>query len=226
MIVEVDRADPQLYSKFNSLLKNGNVIVLYYAEWCGHCQSMKPEWDQFKERCRSDPKYSHLQVAEVESEHIGNTKAAEEAQGFPTIKFYKKNTSANDIPDDSIYYQDERVADKFMDFATANSLKEHVEQELEGNNENNMNENNMDENNMEIKGKKPKGTMKSKSKKASLKGKKGKAPAKASFKSKADKKDTAKLRNLVFGKEETKNKTKKATTASKKKSAAKKAKAE
>ena len=61
---------------------------------------------------------------------------------------------------------------------------------------------------------------------SSLKGKKGKAPVKASFKSKADKTDTAKLRNLVFGKDsETKNKTKKATTGSKKKSSAKKAKA-
>ena len=28
----------------SNLLKDGNWMVLYYAEWCSHCKSMKPEW--------------------------------------------------------------------------------------------------------------------------------------------------------------------------------------
>jgi thiol-disulfide isomerase/thioredoxin len=202
MIVEVDNPNPQLYSKFNSLLKNGNVIVLYYANWCGHCQSMKPEWDRFKEMCKSDPKYSHLQVAEVESEHIANTNASEEAEGFPTIKFYKKNTSSNNVPDEAIYYQDERVADKFMDFATTNTLKEHVDKQL--NNNSNSRPNN--------KGKK--------SKKQSM----GSKKKKPSFKKTANGTDPATLRKLVFGNNPTSNNQKTKTKKAPKKKSIKKKK--
>ena len=24
-------------------------VILYYAEWCGHCQRFKPEWAKLKE---------------------------------------------------------------------------------------------------------------------------------------------------------------------------------
>jgi thiol-disulfide isomerase/thioredoxin len=184
MIIEVDKADPKLYSKFNSLLKDGNIIVLYYANWCGHCQSMKPEWDKFKKICKTNPKYSHLQVADVESEHIGNTNAVNEVHGFPTIKYYNKNSTTKDIPEQSIDYQDERVADKFINFANSNSLEEHVTEQLESN---------------EI----PEEKVKKNKKK------------KKAFRKKGNKKDTAKLRNLVFG--NTKQNSKKKTKKSKKK---------
>ena len=34
-------------SKLSELLKDGDWMVLYYAEWCGHCNAMKPEWEKF-----------------------------------------------------------------------------------------------------------------------------------------------------------------------------------
>ena len=123
MIVEVIKEDPQLYKQFNNLLQEGNVMVLYYADWCPHCVSMKPSWDSFKKQCESNPKYKHLKVAEVESSHIHNTLAVNEAEGFPTIKFYKANKTNSKIAPETINFDEERTSDNLLNF-TVNKFEQ------------------------------------------------------------------------------------------------------
>lgn len=216
MIVEVVKPDHQLYDKFNTLLKKGNVIVLYYANWCGHCQNMKPEWEAFKSKCKKDPKYKHLHVAEVESEFIDNTKAVNEVQGFPTIKFYKKNTTGSEVAPEVIDFQEDRNVNNFLNFTEKNTVKDNkdvevVEQKVNNNSMNmkNMNDNmknnvNNMKNNKNTKSKKKKGKKgarktskksKSKNNNNSVKTKKAKLP-----KRNRTKKETTALRDLVFGK--------------------------
>ena len=37
------------------------IIGLIYANWCGHCQALKPEWNTFKKNLKMDKKLaSHL----------------------------------------------------------------------------------------------------------------------------------------------------------------------
>ena len=35
-------------NQFNSNYKKGKWFVKIYANWCGHCQNMKPEWEKLK----------------------------------------------------------------------------------------------------------------------------------------------------------------------------------
>ena len=35
-------------SKYSKNVKKGPWIILFYANWCGHCTHMKPEWNKFK----------------------------------------------------------------------------------------------------------------------------------------------------------------------------------
>jgi thiol-disulfide isomerase/thioredoxin len=80
--------DKQTGHQLQDLIKGpGNVIVLYYADWCGHCVRFKPEWAKFKSlMARKHPNI--CTVAEVEQSHLANVPAAQ-VQGYPTIKFYR-----------------------------------------------------------------------------------------------------------------------------------------
>ena len=80
--------DKQTGQQLQDLIKGpGNVIVLYYADWCGHCVRFKPEWAKFKsEMARKHPNL--CTVAEVEQSHLSNVPAAQ-VEGYPTIKFYR-----------------------------------------------------------------------------------------------------------------------------------------
>ena len=31
---------------------SGNQILFVYADWCGHCQAFKPEWNKFEKICK------------------------------------------------------------------------------------------------------------------------------------------------------------------------------
>ena len=84
--MHIEVLDQNMAQQLSELLKKGDWIVLYYAEWCGHCQAMKPEWDKFKTIA---PK--SLNVAQIESSNIPALKEDPGVQGYPTIKMYNNN---------------------------------------------------------------------------------------------------------------------------------------
>ena len=107
-------------SKLSNLMKDGNWIVLYYANWCGHCNTMKPEWKKVVSSMakhnsnRNGNGNSIINIADIESTHIDHLADKPEIAGFPTIKMYN---SGNEIAN----FEDERVADKIHTFAIINS---------------------------------------------------------------------------------------------------------
>jgi len=114
MYIKVE--SPSDASNLSNLLKDGNWMVLYYAEWCGHCKTMKPEWQKVVNKMS---KSNNVNVAEVESEHIPELAHKPKVDGFPSIKMYNKGKEVSN-------YEDERVADKIEKFANdnANTKKE------------------------------------------------------------------------------------------------------
>ena len=97
----------------SNLLKDGDWMVLYYAEWCGHCQTMKPEWNKVVNKMKNN---NNLNIAEIESNHIDNLINKPTIEGFPTIKMYNNGKEIAN-------FEDERVADKMEKFAMTNSKK-------------------------------------------------------------------------------------------------------
>ena len=77
---------------------NKKAVVLIYANWCGHCQAMKPVWDQMISEIKQQPEMNdQYEIFEIESNDVDsgvsyindrhitgeNTKVAME--GYPTI---------------------------------------------------------------------------------------------------------------------------------------------
>jgi protein disulfide-isomerase-like protein len=98
-------------NKLSELLKDGDWLVLYYAEWCGHCKAMKPEWEKVVEKLKDSSK---INIADIKSELIEALSHKPKIEGFPTIKMYNKGREI-------AKYEDERSAGKIQQFAISNA---------------------------------------------------------------------------------------------------------
>lgn len=77
-------------SNFDSVAfdKTKDVLVEFYAPWCGHCKQLSPIYDQLGEAFKDNPDViiAKIDAAANELEH---TKIA----SFPTLKLYKKGNN-------------------------------------------------------------------------------------------------------------------------------------
>jgi thiol-disulfide isomerase/thioredoxin len=73
--------------------KNVVVVGKVYADWCGHCQSLKPEWAKMKKHIYSKKGRKHVVFVEIEEKQIGEKMqkleqdhgVKVEANGYPTL---------------------------------------------------------------------------------------------------------------------------------------------
>jgi len=74
-------------------------LIWYWANWCGHCINMVPEWDKLIKNKNLPVKIKKIQDTEIKNLKI------KPIEGFPTIRLYIKNKeiefngnrTANDI---------------------------------------------------------------------------------------------------------------------------------
>ena len=67
----------------NKLKKNDKQLVLFYADWCGHCKKLKPIWDDASKEV-GDEKMIKVNVGDG-TEEQKKTMSEYGIQGFPTI---------------------------------------------------------------------------------------------------------------------------------------------
>ena len=66
-----------------------DVLVKYYAPWCGHCKSLAPVWDEL---AKDTADIEDLVIAKFDA--TANEVADLDIRGFPTLKFYPKDNKA------------------------------------------------------------------------------------------------------------------------------------
>merc|ERR1719234_1874613 len=82
-----------------------DVLVEFYAPWCGHCKSLEPIYNQLGEKFQDS---DSVVVAKMDS--TANEIEQVKVQGFPTIKLFKKGD--NKIVD----YNGERTLEAMTKF--------------------------------------------------------------------------------------------------------------
>ncbi len=114
----INVSNPNAVNEFNQKFKKGYWIILYYANWCPHCQTMKPEWNKFSETLKNN---KSVNVAEVESEFMDSIGPEHKAnvQGFPTIIGCREGKKIAD-------YNGPRTSNDMIKFANDNNKTNHI----------------------------------------------------------------------------------------------------
>lgn len=93
------------------------IIGKIYADWCGHCQNLKPEWSKMKKDLQSKMnKDCTIEFVEIEESETNKMDAFKKrfphltVSGYPTIF---KNTGEKDLE----YYNGDRNADEMVNWA-------------------------------------------------------------------------------------------------------------
>lgn len=76
---------------FNSIVKDTtkDVLIEFYAPWCGHCKQLAPIWLELATELKSVP---DLIIAKMDS--TANEVDGLEIRGYPTLKWYPKDNKA------------------------------------------------------------------------------------------------------------------------------------
>jgi thiol-disulfide isomerase/thioredoxin len=66
---------------FEEVVKNKNVFVFFYAPWCGHCKSSKPEYEKLKDELKRDD----IIIAKFDATENDVPHKKVNIEGFPTF---------------------------------------------------------------------------------------------------------------------------------------------
>lgn len=106
-------------SNFDSIVldKTKNVLVEFYAPWCGHCKSLAPVYEKVGIAFKNEP---NCIVARVDADGERDLGEKYGVSGFPTIKFFPKDNK------DGEEYSGGRSEQDFINFLNEKCLTKRV----------------------------------------------------------------------------------------------------
>ncbi|KAL3651333.1 hypothetical protein CASFOL_004335 [Castilleja foliolosa] len=73
--------------------ENKDVLVEFYAPWCGHCKSLASTYEKVAAAFKHD---EHVVIANVDADQHKDLAEKYGVSGYPTLKFFPKNNKAGD----------------------------------------------------------------------------------------------------------------------------------
>merc|ERR1712039_628146 len=93
-------------STFETIVKDPakDVLVEFYAPWCGHCKKLEPVYREVAKRLEG---VASIVIAKIDA--TSNDVAGVDVEGFPTIKLWRADNKA-----DPLDYDGDRDVDSFL----------------------------------------------------------------------------------------------------------------
>jgi thioredoxin 1 len=78
-------------AEFNEIIKLENVVIDFYADWCGPCKRLAPLLDQLAQE------FSHIVFFKVNSDNLKSLINRFNIRGIPTLILFKNGTKVAQI---------------------------------------------------------------------------------------------------------------------------------
>jgi len=91
-----------------------DVLIEFYAPWCGHCKSLAPKYDELAKKLKKE---SNIVIAKMDATE-NDVPSPYQVQGFPTIFFAPKNSKQNPRK-----YEGGREVDDFIKYLAKESTE-------------------------------------------------------------------------------------------------------
>jgi len=103
-VVDLDEAN------FDKIVLDSSkdVLVEFYAPWCGHCKRLAPDYEKVAAAFANEP---NVVIAKIDADKHKNAGGKYGVSGFPTIKFFGK--SSKESPE---AYESARDVQSFVDY--------------------------------------------------------------------------------------------------------------
>jgi len=114
-IKEAPTAVPVLTeANFDSVVKdpNKNVLVEFYAPWCGHCKKLAPDYEKLAKIFSSE---KDVVIANLDATENKAPAEAYGVSGYPTIKWFPKDNK------EGVSYEGGRSVDDFVKYINENA---------------------------------------------------------------------------------------------------------
>jgi len=101
---------------FNDIVINNSkdVLVEFYAPWCGHCKKLAPTWDELGATFKNN---DNIVIAKMDSTANEIDVDGVNVQGFPTIYYFPGNTKK------PVKYEGGRELEDIVDYLNENASK-------------------------------------------------------------------------------------------------------